>query len=121
MHELSICYALLGQLEALAQTHGSERVLRVELSVGPLAGVEPELLLSAFPLAAQGSNAEDANLVLTEGVVKIHCRACDETREVPSNRLLCPKCGTWRTRLVAGDELLLLRVELEPRKEPCHV
>jgi hydrogenase nickel incorporation protein HypA/HybF len=31
----------------------------------------------------------------------------------PPNRLVCGACGDWRTDLAAGDEMLLLSVELD--------
>ncbi|MGF1508561.1 MAG: hydrogenase maturation nickel metallochaperone HypA [Myxococcota bacterium] len=121
MHELSVCQALLRQVEALRLEHDALRVLRIEVQVGPLSGVAPELLESAYPIAAFGTPAQDADLVLQCGTVRVLCASCREEHEVPPNRMLCPTCGTWKTRLTAGDELLLARVELEPRKETCDV
>jgi len=31
---------------------------------------------------------------------------------VKMNRLVCKKCGDWRTTLISGDELMLQRVVL---------
>jgi Zn finger protein HypA/HybF involved in hydrogenase expression len=42
MHELAICSAILSQALAIADTHGV-RVKRINLNIGPLAGVEPHL------------------------------------------------------------------------------
>jgi hydrogenase nickel incorporation protein HypA/HybF len=45
--------------------------------------------------------------------LRVRCRACGtETTPVP-NRLVCGACGDWRTDLLAGDEMLLLSVELD--------
>ena len=48
MHELSICQALLDQVENVARDHGARRVSRVALRIGALSGIEPELLEHAF-------------------------------------------------------------------------
>ena len=113
MHEMAICQALIDQLEALAASHGATRVTRVLLRIGPLSGVEPALLDSAFGLARAGTVAEQASLRIEQLPVRVSCRCCGRTSEAAANRLLCGHCGDYRTRLVSGDELQLARAELE--------
>jgi hydrogenase nickel incorporation protein HypA/HybF len=112
MHELSICQALLDQVEQIARDHGALRVERILLQVGPLAGVEPALLQHAYPLAAAGTVAESAELVIETIEVRVHCQDCDVESAAAVNRLLCGSCGGYRTRLVSGDQMLLARVEM---------
>lgn len=112
MHELSVCLALLDQVTRIAADHGAERVERIVLAIGPLAGVEPALLRNAWPLAAAGTLAEAAELVIDTVPVRVACNDCGAEGEATANRLLCPVCGSWRTRLVSGNELLLAHLEL---------
>lgn len=112
MHELAVCYTLLDQLQSLAREHGARRVERVELRIGPLSGVEAPLLANAWPLAAAGSIAEGAELQIDPAPVVVRCRDCGAETETPTNRLLCGRCGSHRTQLTSGDEMLLARVEL---------
>jgi len=114
MHELSVCLSLLGQVERIAADNASGRVTRIELAIGPLSGVEADLLRNAWPLASAGSIAVDAELAIEESAVVVHCSACDAETEARANRLVCGNCGDYRTRLVSGDEMILRRVELEP-------
>jgi hydrogenase nickel incorporation protein HypA/HybF len=111
VHELSICQALIGQVEQLAREQRARRVGRIELSVGPLSGVEPSLLAQAYPLAAAGTVAEGAELHIGSAPVRVHCSQCERDSEASVNRLLCAHCGAWQTSLLSGDELLLTRVE----------
>lgn len=111
MHELAICQALIGQVEAVARDHGGQPQ-RVWIRIGPLSGAEPALLRRAYPLAAAGSIAGAATLEIETTPIRVYCRRCDVESEASANRLLCVHCGDWRTRLVGGDELLLARVEL---------
>jgi hydrogenase nickel incorporation protein HypA/HybF len=113
MHELSVCYALLAQVEAIARSHHAMRVSSVHLDLGPLSGVEPELLRRAFPLAAAGTVAEAADLVIGTCDVRVRCTSCGAESRAAANRLLCGKCGDWRTTLLGGDELMLQSVALE--------
>ncbi len=116
MHELAVCQGLMGQVEQIARRENAERITRILLSIGPLSGVEATLLRDAFPIAAAGSLAEDADLVIEEQAVKVRCLSCGAESEASVNRLLCTACGDYRTQLVSGDEMLLMSVELERRE-----
>ncbi len=113
MHELAICQALIDQVTELAQARNATSVSEIYISVGPLSGVESALLQNAFPIAVAGTVADGAELHIDSLPVRVHCKDCDTESEVAANRLLCAQCGTWKTRLVSGDELLLKSVELE--------
>jgi len=117
MHELAICQALIDQVARVARDNGAGRVLSITISVGPLAGVEPKLLEHAYPLAAAGTVGQDAQLVIETVDVQVRCRTCQaETGALP-NRLVCGTCNDWQVDVIAGDEMLLQRVEIEPAPE----
>jgi len=112
MHELSVCLALLDQVEAIARERGASAVARIRLRIGPLSGVEAPLLESAFSLAAAGTLAEGAALDIENAPVLVRCRACGAESEAVPNRLICGACGDYRTQVVSGDEMLLASLEL---------
>ncbi|MCG6897921.1 MAG: hydrogenase maturation nickel metallochaperone HypA [Thiocapsa sp.] len=112
MHELSICQALLDQLGRIAAEQGAIRVERIVLRVGPLSGVEAPLLEHAYPLAAAGTVAEAAELVIEPAPIRVACSTCGAETDATPSRLLCGSCGSFKTRLISGDELLLASVEL---------
>ena len=111
MHELSVAYALLDQVERIAVARPSHVVTRIAVRIGPLSGVEAALLRRAWPLAAASTIAEQAELVVEEADVIVRCTACDAESVVPPGRLLCSACGDFRTRILSGDDLVLNRVE----------
>jgi len=113
MHELSVCQGMMRQLEQIAAERGAASVSKVVVRIGPLSGVEPQLLEQAFPLASAGSVAADAVLVMEQLPVRVRCDSCGAESEATPNRLLCGACGDWHTQLVSGDELLLASVELD--------
>ena len=119
MHELSICQALINQLETLASEQHAKRVLSLVVGVGPLSGVDAHLLKQAYPVAAAGTLAEDSELDIENRPVRVHCRTCGDDSDATANRLLCAHCGDWRTDLLSGDELILTRVEFE--REQAYV
>lgn len=113
MHEMSVCLSLLQQVEQIAAEHEATAVTRIVIRVGPLSGVEADLLRRAYPLAVAGSIAEGAELVLDTADVVVRCSECGTESTVPPNRLLCGQCGEFRTHIVTGDEMTLQSVELD--------
>ena len=112
MHELSVCQALISQVNDIATQHKAASVDTIYLLLGPLSGVEPTLLQSAFPIASAKTVADKAKLVIHLAPVRIRCKSCLTESEVSSNRLICRACGNWNNQLLSGDELVLERVEL---------
>lgn len=113
MHELSVCQNIIDQVSRIAAEHQSSVVEKIYLQIGPLSGVEPDLLQSAFPIARAESVASHAELVIKLAPVRVHCASCDTDSDAKSNRLVCGNCGNWQTRLLSGDEMILERVELQ--------
>ncbi|HAJ91978.1 MAG TPA: hydrogenase maturation nickel metallochaperone HypA [Gammaproteobacteria bacterium] len=123
MHELAVCQALMEQVENLAREEQAAQVMAIHLGIGPLSGVEPQLLEQAFSIARAGSIAADAELIIKSMPIQVSCKQCGQQSEALPNRLLCGHCGDWRTSLVSGDELQLQHVELvrqaaEPETAP---
>ena len=87
MHELSVCLSLLDQVRAIAAEHGASQVTRIELTVGPLSGVESDLLRSAWPMAAAGTVAVDADFIVTEADILVRCTSCNAETPARANRL----------------------------------
>ncbi|MGB5452512.1 MAG: hydrogenase maturation nickel metallochaperone HypA [Sedimenticolaceae bacterium] len=116
MHELAVCQGLMNQVEQIARRENAECVTRILLSVGPLSGVEAQLLIDAFSIASAGTVAEGAVLVIEEQAVRVKCLSCGAESDVRPNRLLCGSCGDFRTRLISGDEMMLMSLELERRE-----
>ncbi len=110
MHELAICQALISQVTDVAREQKASAVSDIYVRVGPLSGVESPLMRNAFPIAAAGTVANDANLHLEAAPIRVRCEECGEESDARMNRLVCAACGDWRTTLISGDELILQRV-----------
>lgn len=121
MHELALCQAMMSQVETIAREHQASRVTSITLGIGPLAGVETQLLHNAYPIASAGTIAEGAELLIEATPIRVHCKSCGEDSDALINRLVCKRCGDWRTELLSGDEMLLVSVELDKKHpgEPC--
>jgi hydrogenase nickel incorporation protein HypA/HybF len=122
VHELSVCQALLTQIADIAADRGASAVERVVIEIGPLCGVEPLLLGQAFAVLRAGGCAAAAELSIESTTVRIRCLSCGAESHTVPNRLVCAECGGYRTRIIAGDEMRLRRVELRvPEPRPASV
>ena len=117
MHELAICQSLMDQVEDIARQRNAQSVTSIVIGMGPLAGVEIQLLKNAYPIASSGTVAENAELVVEYLPVRVKCNQCGTESDALPNKLLCKQCGDWRTTLISGDEMMLMSVELEKTKD----
>ena len=112
MHELSICQAVVAEVERIARQHDAA-VASITLKIGPLSGVEAMQLEQVYPLAVAGTVLNRARLVIDSVPVRVRCLTCLEESDAAPNRMVCAHCGDWHTKIVSGDELLLASVELD--------
>ena len=101
MHELSVCQALLTQVAEIAVGRGASVVERITIEVGPLSGVEPALLASAFAVLRAGGCSAEATLSIESTPVTIGCLTCGAQSQTSPSRLVCAKCGS----ILKVDEL----------------
>ncbi len=117
MHELAICQSLMEQVESIAEERDAQSVTSITIGMGPLSGVEVQLLKNAYPIASAGTVAEDAELVIEHLPIKVRCTQCGGESDALPNKLTCKQCGDWRTTLISGDEMMLMSVELEKKRD----
>jgi hydrogenase nickel incorporation protein HypA/HybF len=113
MHELSVCQSIIQQAIEIAQKNHAFAINKIDLAIGPLAGIDAQLLAHAFPIASAGTLAETAELNTTLLPIKIKCQTCSLESDAQANRLICAHCGDWHTTLISGDEMLITSIELE--------
>lgn len=113
MHELSLMKSLIGQVKRIAETEGGGKVTRIDVSLGPLSGVDTHLLQNAFGRLAPQSVVCDAELLIQHVALRALCRQCSCDFEVESFRFQCPACHSPRVQVISGDGFRLLSIELE--------
>jgi hydrogenase nickel incorporation protein HypA/HybF len=117
MHEYSIVSALVDQVEAQARPYPGVKVLRVHVAIGELAGVEIELLATAFSTFRATTVCANAELAIEARPAIWCCPKCKTV--IPRGAILrCTPCEA-PAKLTSGDEILLQRIEME--MEDDHV
>jgi hydrogenase nickel incorporation protein HypA/HybF len=111
MHEYSIVQALIERVECEARERGAVGVQRVRVRLGELAGVEPELLASAYALFRERTLCAGAALDIETVPACWECPSCRQP--IASGHVLrCAACGL-PARLSGGDEIMLEQIEME--------
>ena len=113
MHELSIAMGILESLEEEVSVRGCGPVEAVHVRVGGLSGVVPQVLASAYQMAAEETPFAGSRLVIEEVPIVIYCRACGGERQVElPGWFCCPECKTPSSEIVSGRELEISALEL---------
>ncbi|MDT4894379.1 MAG: hydrogenase nickel incorporation protein HypA/HybF [Pseudonocardiales bacterium] len=108
MHELAIAESVVDQITTRT---GTSRVQGVRLEIGRLSGVSADSLRFCFELATAGTGLDGARLQIEEPDGRGECATCGTVFDVPDLVRLCP-CGSADVRILAGEELRILSVEV---------
>jgi hydrogenase nickel insertion protein HypA len=111
MHEYSIVEALVARVDEEVRARGATGVHRLQVRIGELSGVEPELLTRAFETFRERTVCAGAELDLRLVPARWECSRCGGPI-VFGGLLTCPSCHA-PARLVQGDEIMLDRIEME--------
>lgn len=112
MHEYSLVESLVRNVERLVRERRALSVHRVVVSVGELAGVDPELFRTAYETFRAGTVCAPAALELRTLPARWACPGCG--REIARGEVLaCDACGIPARLAPGGDELRLETVEME--------
>lgn len=113
MHELSIVLSMIEQIEQEAARH-SGTVNAVQVKVGVLSGVNCEALRFAWEIAREGTDFAKARLEIEPVPLLVRCSACGRTHAPEIQAILCPQCITPEQEILAGRELELTSMEIDP-------
>ncbi len=112
MHEYSLVQSLVQRVEEESRARQAIAVHGVKVSVGELAGVDPELFRTAYETFRAGTICEDAALELVTWPASWSCPACGRTF-APGDILRCSTCNRPARTSERSEALLLEAIELE--------
>ncbi|GIU26081.1 hydrogenase maturation nickel metallochaperone HypA [Shewanella schlegeliana] len=113
MHEYSIVTALIEECERHAQANNAIKISRVEIKLGILSGVEPELLKTAFETFKLEGICREAELVMNIQPLILMCLDCGQSTEHSERSVICSHCQSGQTKVLDGEDMLLMQLELE--------
>jgi len=111
MHELSICNAIA----TTAAKHAEGRpVSQVRVQIGHLRQVVPDALQFSWEIVSSTTTTglADAELVIEQVPAVVECRECGEPTTLDVPIMVCGACGGFDVKLLSGEELLVVSIDL---------
>ena len=116
MHELALMAELQQLAEAALREQGGQRIHRLRLRVGALAGVDPDALRLAFAVLVHQAESDgpwpSATLDLEAVPARCFCPDCRESFTPIDVIHACPRCGQLSNQVLGGRELELTSLEV---------
>ncbi|MEA1956518.1 MAG: hydrogenase maturation nickel metallochaperone HypA [Campylobacterota bacterium] len=113
MHEYSIVQSLIESCEEYAKQNDATKVTKVVVKIGVMSGVEPHLLKEAFETFKEDTICNGCEFVMNIQKVKIFCNSCKVESELQKNEYLCPRCKKADLKIIDGEDMFLMSLELQ--------
>ncbi len=115
MHELSIAENIIEIARENLPPSGS--VKSVKVRIGKLACVIPDSLEFCFTAITKGTPLENSKLEIESVGIVVHCESCGADSEVNGFLFQCKQCGSAEVRIISGDELQVVEMEIDDEIE----
>jgi hydrogenase nickel incorporation protein HypA/HybF len=112
MHEMSLALSIMELVTTEAEAAGAQRVNRIELEVGALAGVLVDSLRFCLEAAVRGTVAAEAELAIHEIAAIGRCPACGANGPMTGLITPCAGCGQFLA-LEKGRELRVVSITVD--------
>ena len=112
MHEYSLVEALIRRVEEEARSRHALAIHGLKVSLGELAGVDPELFQTAFETFRQGTLCEKTSLEVVHYPARWVCPRCGKTF-ARGDILRCEPCSAPAQLTPQSDALLLDAIDME--------
>ncbi len=113
MHELSIAENILEIVRENFSGNCTHKLKNVRLRIGELAGVVPDSLEFCFTAITKGTELEEAKLEIEKTGIVVHCLDCGGDSTVEGLIFRCSDCGSVNVRVISGNELEVIEIEIE--------
>ena len=114
MHEVSIAQNIIEIVQGELAVHKATRLKTVHLKVGELTAVDADSLTFCFEALVKGTGLEGALLSIEKVEITSKCSVCGKI--FPLEKYFhtpCPDCGGKGEGMLTGQELDVVRMEIE--------
>ena len=119
MHELGIVFEIQKRVTAVAEENGLalSDIAQVVVEVGEASTIVPRYLKECWPAATDGTEMQDAELVVELLIAKVRCKKCGNVYEYLKNNKKCPVCGACECVMVTGQEFNIKEIAVFESEE----
>ncbi len=112
MHEATLAENILEIALDAAEKNHAEKIFKIGLTLGEMAGVEVEALILSFDVLKKNTPADGAELVIKRVPIVAACNKCGKSFRLDGYNFFCPECDGILI-LQSGRELLVEFVDCE--------
>ena len=112
MHELGIAQGILEIVQHYVPLDQASDIQWVRVRVGQIAGVVADSLDFSFQAIVADTPWQAARLAIDEVPAVANCCRCDRKFEIEDAAFLCPGCGSNDIRMISGNELQVVEIEM---------
>lgn len=113
MHELSVTESILQLAIDHAQKAQATKVTSINLVIGRLSSIVDDSVQFYWDTISEGSICEGAKLNFNRTPAFLLCQDCQTEYSIEERLYPCPKCGSYNTRIIRGEEFYLDSIEIE--------
>lgn len=114
MHELGIVFYIIDDVKEVAAENAVTSVSRVTLELGEVSGVVPSYLDDAWKWACGREPLMEGCELAVETIPAVTlCEDCGAEYGTVAHGRTCPNCGSPRTHLLRGNEVMIKEIEVE--------
>lgn len=113
MHEYSVVQSFIELCGDYVKENDCQRVLEAKVKVGILSGIELELFKRALETFKVGSVLENAKIEYITQPLVLECKECGGVSETSKHLVQCSKCKSSEVKILDGEEMTLLHLEME--------
>lgn len=112
MHELSIMFEVIKRVQAVAKLHEVKQVAAIVLEVGEVATVIPHFLRECYPVAVDGTELQNTELIIEIIPARGQCRHCQTEYHLMPTKGECPKCHQQDFFELSGREFSIKEIKV---------
>jgi len=113
MHELAVTQSILKIALQHAEKANARRVTDLNIVMGELSKMVDDSIQFYWEIIAKDTIAEKATLHFRRVPAEFQCLSCSTKYNPGDEEFVCPKCGSTRVKIVAGEEFLLESIDVE--------
>ena len=112
MHEGSIVKSLFDIASKIKEDEKLIEIHKVKVVIGKFHQIVDDVFQMYFDLMKKEYKGfEKAELIMEEKDVIVKCKKCHETFMIEDPIFICPKCDSFDTEIIQGDELHIKTME----------
>ena len=114
MHELGVVFHCIEQINSIAAENNVKKIRRVTVEIGEVSTVIPHLFEDVWKWAVKKEDIlRECELDIQIVHALTHCDECGTDYPTVKHGKTCPQCGSGKTWLIQGNEMVIKELEIE--------